>query len=243
MPGSSSLEREPLKGGGHFDEYACGLSAAIATLGTLYWQRATGSGQHIDASKQDMIMDMDKVMITAYPNSGILPGRMPHKFTVGGTPLPCKDGSIVATALLSSHWEAIFDVMGDPEWAEKFRDEAYREEHVEELEAHLREWTKNQNAEQVYHKLEQAGCPAGVVRSAEQVVNWEQPNSRGFFAEVDHPKAGRLKHPTAPYRLSRTPVVIDRPAPLLGQHNEEVYCGRLGYTKQDLVRMREAGII
>lgn len=241
MPASTSLERAPLKGGGHFDEYACGLSAAIATLGALYWQRATGSGQHIDASKQDMIMDMDKVMITAYPNTGTIGRRV--SAGAGPGPIPCKDGHIMVLTLLKPQWEALLDAMGNPEWAEKFTDDAYRDEHMQELQARMAEWTKNQTKEQAYHKLQQAGCPAGVVRSAEEVVNWEQPNLRGFFVEVDHPKAGRLKYPTAPYRLSRTPVAIERPAPLLGQHNEEMYCGRLGYTKQELVRMRQAGVI
>ena len=60
--------------------------------------------------------------------------------------------------------------------------------------------------------------------------------------EVDHPAAGRVKYPGAPFKMMETPWEIRRPAPLLGQHNEEVM-GELGYTKEDLVRLREQGVI
>ncbi|MDD5038437.1 MAG: CoA transferase, partial [Dehalococcoidales bacterium] len=66
---------------------------------------------------------------------------------------------------------------------------------------------------------------------------------RGFFVDVDHPEAGRIKLPGLPYIMSQTPWQVNRPAPLLGQHNEEVFCQRLGYSKQDLVRMRQSGVI
>ena len=61
--------------------------------------------------------------------------------------------------------------------------------------------------------------------------------------DIDHPKAGKLKYPSAPYRFSQTPWAAARPAPLLGQHNQEVYGGRLGYSDFELKKMREGGII
>ncbi|MBE0481716.1 MAG: CoA transferase, partial [Dehalococcoidia bacterium] len=59
----------------------------------------------------------------------------------------------------------------------------------------------------------------------------------------DHPSAGALKYPGAPYKLSRTPWKLRQGAPLLGQHNEEIYCKRLGYSREELVRLRKAGAI
>jgi crotonobetainyl-CoA:carnitine CoA-transferase CaiB-like acyl-CoA transferase len=67
--------------------------------------------------------------------------------------------------------------------------------------------------------------------------------ARGFFVEVDHPVTGKLKYPGIPYIFSDIPKEAPTAAPLLGQNNEEIYCTRLGYTKSDLVKMEEAGVI
>jgi len=66
---------------------------------------------------------------------------------------------------------------------------------------------------------------------------------REYFVEVDHPVAGKLKYPGAPGKLSETPWEIERPAPLLGQHNEEIYCQRLSYAREELAKLRMGGII
>jgi crotonobetainyl-CoA:carnitine CoA-transferase CaiB-like acyl-CoA transferase len=67
--------------------------------------------------------------------------------------------------------------------------------------------------------------------------------SRGFFVDVEHPKAGKLKYPTVPYRFSHTPSRIGRPAPLLGQDNDIIYCERLGYSKEEITKLKETGVI
>ena len=243
LPTSTNLEREPLKAGGHFDDCSCGLSAAIATLGALYWRGATGSGQHIDCSKQDMIMDLEKVMITIYANADAISSRVPVSSVMGMCNLPCTDGYIMFAYMMKSHLMGLFDAMGNPEYLEKFRDDDYRDEHIQEFQNHIAEWARNGTREELYNEAQKRGVPTGIVRSTEEVLAWEQPKAREFFVEVNHPEAGRVKYPTAAYRLSGTPVAIDHPAPLLGEHNEEVYCERLGYTRQDLVKMKEAGVI
>ncbi|MBA7597062.1 Bile acid-CoA transferase [subsurface metagenome] len=65
---------------------------------------------------------------------------------------------------------------------------------------------------------------------------------REFWVQIEHPVTGKLTYPGAPSKAEQMPWVIRRPAPLLGQHNEEVY-GKLGYTKKELVRLKENGLI
>ncbi len=65
---------------------------------------------------------------------------------------------------------------------------------------------------------------------------------RGYWKEIDHPVVGRLIYPGAPFRMDEGGWQIRRPAPLLGQHNEEVY-GKLGYSKEDLIHLRQSGVI
>ena len=87
------------------------------------------------------------------------------------------------------------------------------------------------------------GCPVAPYNTAKEVLDSEQMGARGFFVQIEHPAAGKSKYPSAPYKFSKTPWKAGRPAPLLGQHNEEVYCQRLGYSKQELIQLREAGVI
>jgi crotonobetainyl-CoA:carnitine CoA-transferase CaiB-like acyl-CoA transferase len=66
--------------------------------------------------------------------------------------------------------------------------------------------------------------------------------AREYWVEVEHPVTGRLRYSGQPFRMGENPWRLRRPAPLLGQHNEEVYAG-LGYSKEDLVKLREIGVI
>ena len=81
------------------------------------------------------------------------------------------------------------------------------------------------------------------VMTPKDVVESEHFAERGFWVEVEHPVTGKQTYPGSPVKMTETPWQVRMPAPLLGQHNQEVYCDRLGYSKQDLMRMRETGII
>jgi crotonobetainyl-CoA:carnitine CoA-transferase CaiB-like acyl-CoA transferase len=85
--------------------------------------------------------------------------------------------------------------------------------------------------------------PAGPVNSMAELMESRLLKERGFFIDVEHSETGKLTYPGAPYKFSETPWAIRRPAPILGQHNVDVYCSRLGYTKKELVKMYETGII
>ena len=81
------------------------------------------------------------------------------------------------------------------------------------------------------------------VNTAEDLAKSVQLHERGFFTEIEHILTGTLEYPTAAYQFSRTPWGATRPAPLLGQDNEQVYCGLLGFSKNELTKLREAGVI
>ena len=83
--------------------------------------------------------------------------------------------------------------------------------------------------------------PLTVVPNPRQVFEMPQHKEREYFVEVDHPVAGRFTYPGAPFKLSRTPWRAGR-APLLGEHNEDIYCGRLGYTREHLAELREQAV-
>jgi CoA:oxalate CoA-transferase len=84
---------------------------------------------------------------------------------------------------------------------------------------------------------------ATAVNTPEDVLRDRHFQARGFFVEVDHPSTGRVAQPGPPFRMGETPWCIRRCAPHLGQHNEEVYRGLLGLSNEELMVLREQGVI
>jgi CoA:oxalate CoA-transferase len=242
---SPNADREPLRGGGYVGECDIGVSASVGILGALYWRRAGGTGQYIDISKQEAEMALERVNIARYYELGKSPSRYEIN-RVRDTLLRCRDSGFVMVVLHpEKQWNGLAEAMGNPEWinAEKFNTQKARESNFEKLKVRLGEEALKYDTEDFFHRVQANGTACAIVCSAEQVYKSPQTQARNFFIEVEHPAAGKLMYPGHPYILSKTPPRNHQGAPLLGQHNEEVYCNRLGYTKQDLVKLREAGAI
>jgi crotonobetainyl-CoA:carnitine CoA-transferase CaiB-like acyl-CoA transferase len=158
--------------------------------------------------------------------------------------LKTKDGYLMVTPVQDHQWQGLVSAMGSPEWArsESCRDEMARQEHREELQPRIQAWAETLTRDEIYHRLQEAGTPAGPVRSVAEVREWPQAEAREYFVELDHPEAGEQTYPSLPYRFS-TAGCSPRRAPLLGEHNEEIYCGRLGYAPAELAFLTAAGVI
>ena len=244
--GSPNLEREPIKGPGFIGEYDAGLAAAVATMGALFWCGLNGCGQHIDISKQETLMALDKMELARFQTDGQNPSRGPSVAWVPPRPMRTKDGGyILIDSGRDNQWRGLVELMGYPEWTkdEKFSTDQGRHEHIGELREYVARWAEEHTLDELFHGIQRKGSPSAPVNSLEALLNSPHIQARGFLTEIEHPVAGTLKYPTAPYHFSRTPWSVERPAPLLGQHNEEVFSRYLGYSKQDLVKLREAGVI
>ena len=242
--GTGYLHRPPLNEGKYVGEYESGISAAVATLGALYRQRLSGLGQSIDVSKQQALIALNLAELLRYPNDGWMASRATRTLRYGGI-IACKDGYVELDLYEEHEWQGLVALMGSPEWTkgERFKDRLSRARHGLELNQLIGEWMRHHTKEEIHHKGQALGCPVAPYNTTKEVVNSGQMKARGFFVDIGHPEAGRFKYPTAPYKFSKTPWRAERPAPLLGQHNEELYCHRLGYSKQELTQLGEAGII
>ena len=159
--------------------------------------------------------------------------------------MSCKDGDILVGFVEESQWRRFFEMMGNPEWTKGdwWMDQQARVDNAEFITSKVREWLKEHTREEVLKEGQERHIPLAALNSAEDVVEDRQFVAREFFVEIDHIQAGKVKYPSAGYKLSKTPWSVRRPAPLLGEHNEEIFCRRLGYNREDLVRMRQWGII
>ena len=232
----------PVKGGGFLGDYDAALSGAVATLAALFRRILSGTGQHLDISRQEALISLDRIDIGSFTNDESMVER--RRGMLGGL-MPCKDGYVVVLAPQQHQWEAMMKMMGNPEWSrgEKCRDEFARSEHAAELQPLINEWMLQHTKDEIYHLGQSYGCPSAPVNSTADVFNSPQMKERGFFVDITHPQAGKLNYPSASYKLSETPWQVNHAAPLLGEHNQEIYCGRLGFSKEELAEMKVSGVI
>jgi crotonobetainyl-CoA:carnitine CoA-transferase CaiB-like acyl-CoA transferase len=136
-------------------------------------------------------------------------------------------------------------VIGSPEWTKdsKFGTILSRKENEDELDRLIGEWTKDYTSEQVMAMMQDAGVPAGMVQTGEDLLSDPQLRHRQHFRVLDHPEIGPHSYHAPAYRLSETPCDIRRAAPCLGQENEYVYRDILGYSDDEIADMLIEGVI
>jgi len=231
--------REPLKIGGQPSLYFSGLSAFAGSLIAVYYQEATGQGQHVDISMMEAIgtAQMYSALSYAYKKENRL------RVQDFSPMFKAKDG-YVGMMYRQPNWEDLCHWIGRPGMLEdeRFRDFASRQAHMQELNAIVGDWVKDQSKADVYHTGQALRMPFGYICDAKDLMESPQYQDRGYFIQIEHPATGALTYPGMPLRMGDLEWDIQR-APLLGEHNEEVYCSQLGYTKQDLVVLRSARII
>ena len=235
-------EREPLKMGANVSEYVAGLYGVLTALAALFHRDETGSGQHVDISILEAFHTMQPSMTLVFSMAGFVRQRAGIHFPWGI--LPCDDGYVGFYLPTQTHWELLCTLLGMPELRDKpeYETPMMREERRDEVQSIVASWLRGKRMMDVFHAAQELRLPLTLVPNMEQVLELEQHEARGYFAQADHPKAGVLTYPGAPFKLSETPWEAGR-APLLGEHNEEVYCGRLGVAVEELARLKEEGVV
>jgi len=117
-----------------------------------------------------------------------------------------------------------------------------RYQHAEEVEATIRPWVERHTADEIFNKGQEWRMPVAKVMGVEELGGDPQYKARNYFQDIDHPQAGRLKYPGAPFKMSNTPAGINR-APLLGEHNDEIYTGLLKLSREELSKLEERNVI
>jgi formyl-CoA transferase len=103
-------------------------------------------------------------------------------------------------------------------------------------------WTQKRTKHEVMDLLGKAGVPCGAVLDSAEVMENEHLRGRGMIVDIDHPTRGKMAMPGSPIRMSASPTEIKR-APLLGEHNAEVYGRLLKLTEADLEALRRDKVV
>ena len=245
MKMTGELDREPLKLGLDVAQMTGGQAAVTMTLAMLYSSNLTGEGQHVDVSIMDNCVGLVEWQIALYLGSKHITGRMGN-LNEKGHPhgsFPCRDGWVTLSTQGTS-FKYLVDFMGVPELQDpKWHDPLYRLNNRDELDALMLPWLVEHGKKEPFDYLNtKRNTSAGWVRNAEEIVNCPQLKAQEFFVTIEHPVSGRAVYPGRVSMMSETPWQAGR-APLLGEHNEDIYCSRLGYSKAELAELERAGII
>jgi CoA:oxalate CoA-transferase len=244
--GVDNIENPPLKVPMHMSDFMSGATGAAGAMSAIMTRKISGLGQHVDLSEQEALTSVARLDLYRYCYTGISHSRDRSKRRGGNRVMyPCKDGYVAMSLIGNLIWPSLVKMMGNPDWTKEewFRDNAKRAENGEKVTQMITGWMREHTMEEISKAAKSEGVPCSPVRTMKDLDTDEQLTARNFFTEIEHPEAGILKYPGAPYKLSVTPWTIENPAPLLGEHNEHVYCEILDYTRQDLVKMKQAGVI
>ena len=241
---SGDSDREPLRNVLDQSFYVAGANAAAATLAALFQRLNTGEGQRVEVSIVECLASHLVQAVPYYTYMGAIKGRRPVRGSGFEELMPAKDGYVVPSVQGSQPWPVVAELIGLEELKdERFATGAGRIEHGEELKELLIKGLANWDRKPLFQASGEQRLVFGMAQDAGDLFDCEHLRERGFFVEVDHPVSGKAEYPGMGPKMSAMDFEFRYPAPLLGQHNTEIYCEELGYTPSDLVNLRSGGII
>lgn len=231
-------EGKPVKVGIAIHDIAAAQTAIQSVLAAYIHRLKTGTGQYIDVSLLDSGLAWTVWEAAAYFGKGELPRRngTAHRVSAPYQGYKTKDGFILIGAANQKLWEKFcLSVVNKPEWIEdeRFLTNSIRAQHVDELEVEMENVLKEYGSSYWLNLLDKNGIPSGPIYSYDQTLADEHILSRDMILDYEHPVAGAMKTLGFPAKFSETPGQFKNPAPLLGQHNQEVLV-ELGYSIDEI---------
>jgi crotonobetainyl-CoA:carnitine CoA-transferase CaiB-like acyl-CoA transferase len=239
----------PLEHGTFAADYFGAVTAASWGLAAYYGRDAVGGGQCVDVSCAEAIAAtfVGGQTIGGYAQDGVFDKRTGVGLPQGApaTIVPCRDGHVWMLALEPGQWNGLREVMGNPEWAELelFQDMRARAQNADLIYPFIEEWALQYDKMEIMEKCQAAGCPITAVFTIAEAAEHPHLAARDYFVDIEHPELGRVKNLGVPFKLPASPGGPCRPAPLLGQHNVEVYGAIHGLSTRQLDEYRAQGAI
>jgi crotonobetainyl-CoA:carnitine CoA-transferase CaiB-like acyl-CoA transferase len=237
-------DREPLVNGGYQAEYQAGLQAFAASAVAAHNADVLEVPNHIDISAQECMASALELYLPwwAYLKRDISQRKGNLLSAMVGL-YPAK-GGYIGLHIMPRNWPWFAKAMGRPELLDdpRFKDNFTRLQHNDELEAIIYAWASEQDAKQVYQTAGAERAPIAFVHSIADLMDSQHLKAREFFQRVDHPIAGELTYPGPQFRMSQIEWSAGR-APLLGEHNRELYCDVMRLSGADMGRLRAGGVV
>jgi CoA:oxalate CoA-transferase len=183
----------------------------------------------------------------AYHDTGEVPSRTGNA-SHGRMPLnvyPTRDGYVAINVAVEEHWHNLLKVMGCEDLRDdpRFRDNAARVAHRDEVDALVADWTQSLGKMECFALAKRHRIPLAPVREVDEVMHDRHMHERGMLKWIEHDEIGRIVVPTSPLRFHGADPVDTLPSPKLAQHNAEIYGGWLGLSAAEIADLEQSGII
>ncbi len=240
----------PIKPGPSLGDTGTGMTMAISILGALYERRATGKGRRLQVAMQDAMLHYIRIAFQAQAASGQAARRNGSRSATAVAPagiFPCAPGGpndwVYVFARQADHWHRLLKVLGREELIGNpdYDTPKARGERIAEINAMVTDWTRRRDKHEAMRIVGGAGVPAGAVLDTMELMNEPSFTERGILQIAEHP-TGPFKMPSWPVRFDGRPPKLE-PAPLLGQHNAQVFGDWLGMSAGDVDGLKKERVI
>ncbi|MEW6299485.1 MAG: CoA transferase [Thermodesulfobacteriota bacterium] len=239
----------PMQAGFSYGDPNGGVHGTFAILCALIHRTKTGEGQYIDLSQREACAMLLPEGLMDFVMNGTQPPRMgnrdPYMAPHGVFRCRGEDRWVSIAVRNEEEWGRFCAAMGRKELAAdpRFSTLAARKENEEALEQIVIRWTQERSAEEVTQSLQQAGVPVYPSLDGRDMLANPHVAARGFFVELEHPEVGIRRHLGLPWKMSRTPCAVRRPAPCLGQDTEYVLGEVVGLSREEITTLRERDVL
>lgn len=246
--------RQPCKPGPGIGDTGTGMTLTISILSALYRAARTGQGQRVQVAMQDSCMSYIRLAWAFTQHTGEACGRHGAKGVNGTTVpqgvFPTKGGGPNDFVILYCHpgvpeqFQRLLDIIGRPELKgdPRYISQHARAEREDEVNAMISDWTLTRTKKQAMDIIGEARIPVGDVRDTLDLINDPDFQNRGLIQEINHPTLGTMKMVGWPVRHDGAFARI-RPAPLVGEHAEDVLGNWLGLSPEEISKYHSDGVI
>jgi crotonobetainyl-CoA:carnitine CoA-transferase CaiB-like acyl-CoA transferase len=237
----------PVRAGVSFLDLTTGILCAFGIVNALLHRTRTGLGQRVDGSLLETAVTLLNYHAEGYLLTGVVPRALgsSHPSLSPYRTFRCHDGQWIFIAGANDRfWQRLAPALGLAHMADdpRFAVNIQRVKHRRELEAALEEAIGKQDRAPLLEILEEAGVPATPVNTVDQVMNDPQTAARAMIERVVHPRLGEIPVVGTPVKFSRMRAGVRRPAPLHGQHTDEILAEH-GYSRDEITALRAKKVI
>ncbi len=238
----------PSSMGGAYPDFAIGVQMAFSMMTALRYRDRTGHGQHVDVAMGETVVAMTPEPLLEWTMAGIDPqmrgNRDPDCAPQGVYPSAGEDAWVAISVEDDDGWSRLRSALGDPQWAQDpgFATLEGRQARHDDIDRELSAWTAGRTADEATELLQQAGIASTPVLNGPALVDDPQLRHRGFLVDIDHPEVGVKASAGIPLRYSETQLHYGS-APLLGEHNREVFTGLVGVEPEEFEQLIRDSVI
>ena len=240
---------DPTRSGNAMGDILGGMNLVIGVLMALNVRTLTGKGQKVDVSLVDSVVASLENAYTRYFESGQLHVRNGNAYAsiAPYDSYQAKDGQVIIACGNQKLYEKLCNEVLHMPWMitdERFLTVSLRVQNNEIQKKYIEEWTTQYTVNEIVENVLAKGIPAGPIYNVRQITEDKHiAIEREMFVEIEHPVIGKMKVNGNPIKLMDNMPEISKPAPTLGQHNEEIFCGLLKHSEEQIKEWRKHNII